>query len=125
MSHEPKSTDPPVTDATDGLHLDLPSGRQVALHIDSGREEIVLVGQDGFVELQVTLTDEGPVLKMPAGRVQLRGADLLDLSARRVRLRADEDLTLEAGAVHLRADANVEVDADDDVRVRGRKIYLN
>ena len=125
MSHEPNNPVPHATTAVDGMHLDLPSGRQIALRIDADREELVLVSQDGYVELQVVLTEEGPVLKMPAARVQLRGADVLDLAARRVRLRAEEDLHIDAGQVHLRSDHNVEVDADEDVRIRGRKIYLN
>lgn len=125
MSHEPKAPVTPVTAASGGMHLDLPSGRQVAIRVDEDREELVLVGQDGYVELQVVLDESGPILKLPAARIQLKGADTLDLSARRVRLHADEDLTLEGARVDVRSQSNVELEADDDVRVRGRYIYLN
>lgn len=129
MSREPEI---PVTQVDvahahpEDLHFDLPSGRQVALRIDTDREEVVLVGKDGAVELQVVLTDEGPVLRMPVARVSLRGAEQLDLGAKRVRLRAEDDISIEAGGrLDLRSEGETNLTANEDVRVVGEIIHLN
>ncbi len=126
MSHEPHLHITTVDAGQADVHCDLPSGRQISIRTDAEREELVLVGRDGAVELQVILTDEGPVLRMPVARISLRGADQLDLSARQVRIRATEDMQLEAGGrIDLRSEADTAITAEGDVRVVGAVIHLN
>ena len=126
MSHEPHLPVSTVDAGQADVHCDLPSGRQISIRTDAGSEELVLVGRDGAVELQVILTDEGPVLRMPVARISLRGADQLDLSARQVRIRATEDMQLEAGGrIDLRSEADTAITAEGDVRVVGAVIHLN
>ena len=126
MSHEPHLPVTTVDAGQSDVHCDLPSGRQVSIRVDGDREELVLVGRDGAVELQLVLTDEGPVLRMPVARISLRGADQLDLGARQVRIRATEDIQLEAGGrIDLRSEADTAITAEADVRVVGSVIHLN
>ena len=126
MSSEPKI---PVTIVDAGIadvHCDLPSGRQVAIRVDGDKEQLVLVGLDGAVELQVVFTAEGPVLRMPAARIALQGADELSLGARKLRLQAEEDITVKSGGtVHMSSTGQTRVMADEEVQIEGSFIYLN
>jgi len=125
MSREPKIPVTVVDASTTNLHCDLPSGRQVAIRVDGEREQLVLVGLDGSVELQVVLTSDGPVLRMPTVRIALDGAEELSLEARRLRLRGTEEITVAGGEVHLESRADTRMKADGEVHVEGTMVYLN
>jgi hypothetical protein len=126
MSREPSL---PVTliDATENdIHCDLPSGRQLAIRIDGDREQLVLVGLDGAVELQVVLTEDGPVLRMPTARVELAGADELHLAARRLHLQGEESVKVSSGGtVEVDSVGETNFTAEDDMHLKGKIIYLN
>ena len=126
MSREPSL---PVTiiDATQNdIHCDLPSGRQLAIRVDGDREQLVLVGLDGAVELQVVLTEDGPVLRMPSARVELAGADELHLAARRLHLQGEESVKVSSGGtVEIDSVGETNFTAEDDMRLKGKIIYLN
>jgi hypothetical protein len=126
MSREPSL---PVTliDATENdIHCDLPSGRQLAIRIDGDREQLVLVGLDGAVELQVVLTEDGPVLRMPSARVELAGADELHLAARRLHLQGEESVKVSSGGtVEVDSVGETNFTAEDDMHLKGKIIYLN
>lgn len=126
MSREPHLPVNTVDVAKGDVHCDLPSGRQVAVRVDGDREQLVLVSPDGHVELQVVLTAEGPVLKLPAARVCLEGADTVALSGKRLELKADEDICMEAGgAIDLKSGGDARVTSESEVHVLGSFIYLN
>ena len=126
MSREPKLPVTVVDASTTNLHCDLPSGRQVAIRVDGEREQLVLVGLDGSVELQVVLTDDGPVLRMPTARIALDGADELCLAARKLRLQGAEEVTVASGGrVDLQSAGETGIKAEGEVRVEGSLIYLN
>jgi hypothetical protein len=126
MSREPSL---PVTiiDATQNdIHCDLPSGRQLAIRVDGDREQLVLVGLDGAVELQVVLTEDGPVLRMPSARVELAGADELHLAARRLHLQGEESVKVSSGGtVEVDSVGETKFTAEDDMHLKGKIIYIN
>ena len=126
MSREPHLPVQTVDASEHDVHCDLPSGRQVAIRVDGDREQLVLVGVDGAVELQVVLTPDGPVLRMPTARVSLEGADSLSLSAKRLSLEGTEGVSVASGGdVQVKAAGDVRATADGEVHLLGSMIYLN
>ena len=126
MSREPVLPVTIVDASQNGVHCDLPSGRQVAIRIDGEREQLVLVGLDGSVELQVVLTDEGPVLRMPSARVALAGTDELRLTARHLHLQGEESVQVTSGGtVDVDSVGETTITAQEDMHLKGKIIYLN
>jgi len=84
-----------------------------------------LVGRDGAERIELAITEEGPVLRLPAGlSVVVDGelaltADQLSLHARRaLRLTSDQQ-------VDIRSGGDVMLRANDDVKLNGERIDLN
>ncbi len=75
--------------------ISLPSGREVVVR--SGPEEVVEVrSPDGTVEVSVVLTEQGPVLRVTGGRLEMQ-AETLALKGRRVEIDASELATITSG----------------------------
>jgi phage gp45-like len=105
-------------EASDRRELYLREGRTLSVE-SAGSEELVEVrSSSGVVELRIRLTEEGPVLQMESARLQLKASEVVEIESRRIELRATE-------TVQLSSDNEVKVDADGEVRVNGKMIYLN
>jgi hypothetical protein len=115
--------------------LDLPSGRSIECHdAPAGGELVTIRDPAGQVELEVRLTEAGPVLRFDAAQLELRAAG---------RIRADceslEIVTTGDAALHVGGDlstraritditstrGDVRVRANDDVRLNGERVKLN
>jgi len=72
----------------------------------------------GQVELRIKLTEDGPVLQMESARLELKATESVEIESKRVAIKATEKLALES------AD-EVSVEAEGDVRVNGKMIFLN
>ena len=126
MSREPVLPVTIVDASENNVHCDLPSGRQLAIQVDGDREQLVLVGLDGAVELQVVLSEDGPVLRMPTARVELAGAEELLLAARRLHLKGEESVQVSSGGnLDLNSVGETSLTAEEDMHVKGKIIYLN
>jgi hypothetical protein len=78
---------------------------------DEGNDQLVEIrNESGMLEVRIKLTAEGPVLQMESVRLQLK---------------ASEQLALEGKAIEVHADEDLELEADGEVRVVGKMIYLN
>ena len=98
--------------------LYLREGRTLSVE-SAGNEELVEVrSSSGQVELRIRLTEEGPVLQMESARLQIKASEAVEIESKRIELRASE-------TVQLSSDNEVKVDADGEVRVNGKMIYLN
>jgi hypothetical protein len=64
------------------------------------------------------LTEEGPVLQMESVRLQLKASEAVEIESARVDIKATETL-------QLASDNEIKVDAEGEVRVNGKMIYLN
>jgi phage gp45-like len=105
-------------EASDRRELYLREGRTLSVE-SAGSDELVEVrSSSGVVELRIRLTEEGPVLQMESARLQLKASEVVEIESRRIELRATE-------TVQLSSDNEVKVDADGEVRVNGKMIYLN
>lgn len=119
-------------------------GGDYALVIDRSSEEDVLAlrGPSGHTELSIHLTEEGPVLRFGGRGLRVVADADLSLSAEELRLEGRSGLTLESGgdldlkaAGDLRSEAriqtilgrlgNVNVEANDDVRIDGERVLVN
>ena len=68
--------------------------------------------------MRIRLTEEGPVLQMESARLQLKASEVVEIESKRVEIRATE-------TVQLASDNEIKVEAEGEVRVNGKMIYLN
>ena len=105
-------------EAADRREIYLREGRTLSVE-DAGTEELVEIrSSSGQVEIRIKLTEDGPVLQMESVRLQLKATESVEIASKRVEIRASETL-------QLASDNEVKVDAEGEVRVNGKMIYLN
>ena len=105
-------------ETSDRREIYLREGRTLSVE-QSGTDELVEVrSSSGQVELRIRLTEEGPVLQMESARLQLKASEAVEIESKRVEIRATE-------TVQIASKDEVKVDAEGDVRVNGKTIWLN
>ena|SRR6185436_13211265 len=105
-------------EATDRREIYLREGRTLSIE-NAGSDELVEVrSSSGMVELRIRLTEEGPVLQMESARLSLKASEAVEIESKRVEIKATETL-------QLASDNEIKVDAEGEVRVNGKMIYLN
>lgn len=105
-------------EATDRRELYLREGRTLTVE-SAGTDDLVEIrSSSGQVELRIKLTEEGPVLQMESARLQLRASEAIEIESKRVAITATE-------TVQLSSENEVKVDAEGEVRVNGKMIFLN
>ena len=114
-----KSKEQRVTEETsDRREVYLREGRTLSIE-SAGTEDLVEIrSSSGQVELRIRLTEEGPVLQMESARLQLKASEAIEIESKRVEIRASE-------TVQLASENEVKVEAEGEVRVNGKMIYLN
>lgn len=119
MSAKPKEElEHVVEETTERRELYLRDGKTLTVE-QSGSDELVEIrGASGLVEVRIKLTEEGPVLQMESVRLQLKASEAVEIEAKRIELKATETL-------QLASDNEIKVDAEGEVRVNGKMIYLN
>lgn len=88
----------------------LRDGRTLKIHEHDGDDLVEIRSSSGQVEVRIQLTDEGPVLRMESARLELRASEQVSIESKRVEIKATDEVT---------------VDANGDVRVNGKMIWLN
>jgi hypothetical protein len=127
------------------------SGRSIAVETTApGDDHITVRGTSGAVELEVTLTDKGPVLHFRAAEIQLQASGRLSVDCEELDVRAPGgitqqtdgdllqvvrgdasiavkgDLSIAAAETEIRsARGDVRVKANDDVLINGERVKLN
>ena len=105
-------------ETSDRREIYLREGRTLSVE-QAGRDELVEIrSSSGQVELRIRLTEEGPVLQMESARLQLKASEAIEIESKRVEIRASE-------TVQLASENEVKVEAEGEVRVNGKMIYLN
>ncbi len=111
------------------------------LAIDAGARVLQITRANGSAALTIRITESGPVLEFHES-LQIRAAGIVGIEGQRVHICGREGLLLESGrdasiavAGELRSEAeahsirarlgDVEVKANDDVRLRAERIRLN
>jgi hypothetical protein len=111
-----------------GWEATFDSGRSIAVDSsEDGTDRVTVRGTSGAVELEVTLTDRGPVLHFRAAEIQLESSGTLGLECQDLEVRAHGDAQLAAqGDLRLgAARGDVRIVANDDVRLNGERVKLN
>lgn len=120
--------------------IDLPGGQRLELSVD-GDDTILKVNAAGKTMVSIRITRDGAELNFEDG-IQMRTQGNLTLDGDRVTFRAREELRLESeGEVNICAKGdlntegriqniraklgNVNVKANDDVKMRAERILLN
>jgi hypothetical protein len=132
----PEASPPPTT-----TEFALAAGQRLVIHRAPGEEFLRLLAPDGEVELSIHFRQSGPVLRfrrplsivapeelVVEGRhLTLRGREGLSLeSGRDLDIRAAGDLISRARVQTLIAElGNVNVKANDDVKLNGERIKMN
>jgi len=105
-------------ETSDRRELYLREGRTLSVEAAGTDELVEIRSSSGQVELRIKLTEEGPVLQMESVRLQIKASEAVEIEAKRIELKATETLQLASGN-------EVKVDAEGEVRVNGKMIYLN
>jgi hypothetical protein len=125
--------DPAFVELAGGQHLRVERGPQNDL--------VTLVAPTGEVTLTIRVTPAGPILQCQGG-LKVEATGPLELAGQSVAIRGTEGVTIESGGdaqievagdlsttariQHIQARlGNVNVKANDDVRLRGERIRLN
>jgi hypothetical protein len=88
----------------------LRDGRTLTIAEHGGNDLVEVRSSSGQVEVRIVLTEDGPVLQMESARLQLKATETVEIAGKRVEIKATEEITVEANG---------------DVRVNGKKIWLN
>jgi phage gp45-like len=117
-SEEELELDEATEESSDRREIYLREGRTLSVEQTGGDELVEIRSSSGQVELRIKLTEEGPVLQMESVRLQLKASESVEIESKRVEVRATE-------AVTLSSDNEIKVEAEGEVRVNGKMIYLN
>lgn len=99
----------------------LKDGRKVVV----GDDLVEIRSESGMLELRIKLTEEGPVLQMESVRMQLKASESVEIQSKRVELTASETVVVEGKGVKVEAEEDLDLEAGNEARVRGKMIYLN
>lgn len=95
----------------------LSHGRRLLVRLGGEGDEIEVRGPDGVVELAITLTAAGPVLRLSAARLEL-AAEEVAVDCERLKLNARD-------AVSLKSEGELEIESAEEMRLRGALIRIN
>jgi hypothetical protein len=104
-------------EVSDEREVYLRDGRKVVVSEQGGESLVEVRSESGMLEVRIRLTQQGPVLQMESARLQLKATEAIEIQSERVEIKA--------GAVKVHAGEDLELEADGEVRVAGKMIYLN
>ena len=105
-------------EVSDRREIYLRDGKTLSVETAGSDELVEIRSSSGQVEVRIKLTEEGPVLQMESVRLQLKASEAVEIESRRVEIKATETL-------QLASDNEIKVDAEGEVRVNGKMIFLN
>ena len=104
----------------------LDQGRSLAVSRDGAHQVVEFRAASGQLELRVKLTEEGPVLVLEGVKVQVHTTDSFDIKCRELNIEATESTVIASkGELKIKADGELDIDSPEDVRIRGKVIWLN
>ena len=109
---------PPPEPPDKKLPLALPSGRSVSLNLGEDGEQLLVHNPSGEVEVTITLTDDGPVVRLSASKLELESTEDVSVTCRDFKVKA-------SGGVDIQSEDEVHVKSPKDVFIEGAIIWLN
>jgi hypothetical protein len=104
-------------EVSDEREVYLRDGRKLVVREQGGESLVEVRSESGMLEVRIRLTEQGPVLQMDSARLSLKASEAVEIESARVEIKG--------GSVKVHADEDLEVEADNDVRVTGKMIFLN
>jgi hypothetical protein len=131
-----------ATSRANSRTLQLVGNQQLVVERNPNSNVLKIVGKDGQVTLSVHITPAGPVLHFGGAGLMIQADGPLAIDAEQVaihgrkgviissdgdtRICVDGDLTMNARAQNISAAlGNVNINANDDVRLDGERIMMN
>jgi hypothetical protein len=104
----------------------LDEGRTLKVSRAGGEQILEVRAASGQLELRVRLTEEGPVLQMEAVKVAITGEEQVAIKCKTFNVEASGDTVIQSGGeIKIRSEGELEVESPEDVRIRGKIIWLN
>lgn len=103
----------------------LPSGRSVVVRVDGDQEKLEVRNSEGLVEVEVTLTEQGPRVRLIGAQLQIESPDSISLKCKQFAVEATERLKLESQAGVEINGQEMRVKTQDDIHMNGAMIRLN
>ena len=93
----------------------------------SGADEILEIRSDGgMVELRVRLTEEGPVLQLEGARLEMTSTSDIDVKCKKFNVEAEEGVTVASkGDLMMTSEGEMDLKTPQDIRIRGKIVWLN
>ena len=112
-------------ETSDTREIYLRDGKKLVVS-EAGADQLVEIRDGaGLVEVRIRLTEQGPVLQLDGVRLQLKASESVEIESPRVAINGSEAVEIAGGEIKINGEEDVEVEAEGDVRVRGKIIHLN
>lgn len=106
--------------------LELSSGHRIVVRTHEGGENVEIRSPEGQVEMTITLTAQGPVIRMTGAKLELEATDTVSLKGRTVEVQASESATVHSdGHLTMTSGLDTRTVAQGDVHVLGTIVWLN
>lgn len=103
----------------------LPSGRTLVVRVGSEGEELEVRDRAGALELSISLTEAGPMVRIRAARIALESPETISLQCRRFEVETTEAIQLQSGGEVRIGAKEMRVRTEADVHLDGAMIRLN
>jgi uncharacterized protein (DUF2345 family) len=101
----------------------LKDGRTLTVEND---DTVEIRSAGGMLEVRIQLTDAGPVLQMESARLSLKATESVEIASKRIDIVATETVRVASGGnIEVTSEEETKIDAEGDVRVEGKMIWLN
>ena len=108
------------------MRMQLESGRQVMVHSSEKDELIEIAESDGEIIMKVRMTDDGPVISVRGAHLELKSTETIAIEAKKIKIQAEKEVVVESkGSLEIESSKKIGIQSADDIRVVGKKIYLN
>jgi hypothetical protein len=126
--------DPMSDESTHDQTLEVAGARKIVLRRGEGQDALELLERDGRMSLNVSITEQGVTLSIHGASLELSLERELTINAESIALHGRSSValategTLSSVARSVRVETthgNIELEANDDVRVDGERVLLN
>jgi hypothetical protein len=103
----------------------LPSGRSVVVKLTKDGEEVQVRSPAGEVEVRITLSDNGPVVRLSGARLELEAVDTVAVNCRNLEVHTEESTQLSSAGDLRLTGQEMRLRTTDDMHLNGKIIHLN
>ena len=111
-------------ETTTQLHLN--HDRQLHVQPNDGEEIIEITEKNGDIILKILMTEKGPVISLSGAQLQLEATKSIALKAKEISIEATEKTSLKSqGTFEVEASSDIDILSKDNIRAKGKMIFLN